>query len=147
MRSSHLITTVALVAACTAPASAVAFQDLRSPDARDAATAAQTPTGQDLRSPDAADAAAHRGVYELDRGPYVLNRDFGSPDATDVARGVTPAQVPAPVVEVRRVPSGGFDWGDAGIGAAGMLALFSIAAGSALMVMARRRRGGLRIAH
>ena len=31
-------------------------------------------------------------------------------------------------------PSESFDWGDAGIGAAGMLALFGIAAGSALML-------------
>ncbi|HZN88868.1 MAG TPA: hypothetical protein VFB44_07825 [Thermoleophilaceae bacterium] len=36
--------------------------------------------------------------------------------------------------------SPGFDWGDAGIGAAGMLALFSMAAGSALLVTGHRRR-------
>lgn len=53
--------------------------------------------------------------------------------------------VPVRVVEVRA--DGGFDWGDAGIGAAGMLALFSIAAGSALMLMGRRRRRGVRVAH
>jgi len=38
--------------------------------------------------------------------------------------------------------SGGFDWGDAGIGAAGILALLSIAGGLTLMVTTRRRRGG-----
>ena len=41
----------------------------------------------------------------------------------------------------------GFDWGDAGIGAAGMLALFSIAAGSALMLTGRKRRRGVKVAH
>jgi hypothetical protein len=43
------------------------------------------------------------------------------------------------VVEVQ-APSGGFDWGDAGIGAAGMLALFSIAGGALLPASSRRRR-------
>jgi hypothetical protein len=38
------------------------------------------------------------------------------------------------------VPSSSFDWGDAGIGAAGMLALLSIAAGSTLLVAGWRRR-------
>ena len=52
----------------------------------------------------------------------------------------------APVVQVS-APSGGFDWGDAGIGAAGMVALFSIAAGSALLLMGRRRRRDVRVAH
>ena len=50
-----------------------------------------------------------------------------------------------PVVEVS-TSSGGFDWGDAGIGAAGMVALFSIAAGSALLLMGRRRRRGVSVA-
>jgi len=46
------------------------------------------------------------------------------------------------VVEIREVPSSGFDWGDAGIGAAGILALLSIAGGLTLMVTTRRRRPG-----
>jgi hypothetical protein len=53
-------------------------------------------------------------------------------------------ELPA-VVEVSR-PSGGFDWGDAAIGAAGALALSSIAAGSALMVTGRRRRRSVGVA-
>jgi hypothetical protein len=111
-RTQLIITTAALVAACAAPSTAPAQgQDLRSPDTRDAAAAAQEQSYQDLRSPDARDA------------------------------GRTPVQVPTPVVEIREVPGSGFDWGDAGIGAAGMLALFSIAAGVALTVGARRRRG------
>ncbi len=51
----------------------------------------------------------------------------------------------SPVVSVS-APSGGFDWDDAGIGAAGMVALFSIAAGSALLIAGRRRRHGAKVA-
>ena len=112
MRRTHLITTAALVAACAMPATAAAQgQDLRSPDARDAAAASTQTAYQDLRSPDA--------------------RDVGRP----------PVQV-APVVEIRDAPGNGFDWGDAGIGAAGLLAMLSIAGGLALMVTTRRRRRG-----
>jgi hypothetical protein len=178
LRLSHILTTAALVAVCAAPASAVTSEQLHSSDRDDAATKAAADTGfrtsyqpvppsktghgQDLRSPDAVDAAQHRGLYASDRGAYVLNRDYGSPDradavrdvpsyvlnrdygspdAVDAARNLPPVQIP--VVEVRDVPSGGFDWGDAGIGAAGMLALFSIAAGTALMLTGRKRRHGI----
>jgi hypothetical protein len=48
--------TTALVAAALAPSASVAYQDLRSPDARDAALASQARSYQDLRSPDARDA-------------------------------------------------------------------------------------------
>jgi hypothetical protein len=170
LRRSHILTTAALLAVCATPASAATFedlkpdgaatapppssiaasaadgyQDLRSPDARDAAAAAEA--GQDLRSPDAVDAAAHRGIYAPDEGKYALNRDYGSPDAVDAARDLPPVQIPTPVVEVKGSPSGGFDWGDAGIGAAGMLALFSIAAGSSLLLTTRKRRQGIEVAH
>jgi hypothetical protein len=47
-----------------------------------------------------------------------------------------------PVSVVKVVGPSGFDWGDAGIGAAGILALLSIAGGLALMVTTRRRRHG-----
>ena len=132
MRRTQLITTAALVAACAVPATAAAQgHDLRSPDARDAAAAAEEQAYLDLRSPDTRDAARATLTRE-----YL---DLRSPDARDAGR--TPGDVPTPVVEIREVPGSGFDWGDAGIGAAGMLALFSIAAGLALMVGARRRRG------
>jgi hypothetical protein len=51
-----------------------------------------------------------------------------------------------PAIVKVEAPSGGFDWGDAGIGAAGMLALFSIAGGSALLLSGRRRRQGFNVA-
>jgi hypothetical protein len=201
LRLSHILTTAALVAVCAAPASAATFEQLHSNDQNDGASKAAADTGfrtsyqpvppsktgrgQDLRSPDAVDAAAHRGLYAGDRGAYVLNRDYGSPDTADAAsrnapsyvlnrdygspdtadaaarnapsyvlnrdygspdtvdaaRDLPPVQIP--VVEAHDVPSGGFDWGDAGIGAAGMLAVFSIAAGSALLLTGRKRRHGI----
>ena len=171
MRRTQLITTAALVAACAVPATAAAqgqdlrspdareaaaasqeqaYQDLRSPDTRDAARATLTRQYSDLRSPDARDAATtpeprqysdlrSPDARDAGRTPDQVAQDLRSPDARDAGR--TPLEVPTPVVEIREVPGSGFDWGDAGIGAAGMLALFSIAAGLALMVGGRRRRG------
>ena len=153
MRRTELITTAALVAACAVPAAAAAQgQDLRSPDTRDAAAAAQEQGYQDLRSPDARDAASQpepRRYSDL-RSPDARDaatastqtayQDLRSPDARDAGR--PPVEVPTPVVEIREVPGSGFDWGDAGIGAAGLLALLSIAGGVTLMVLGRRRRRG-----
>ena len=181
LRLSHILTTAALVAVCAAPASAATFEQLHGSDKSDGASKAAADTGwrssyqpvppsntgqgQDLRSPDAVDAAQHRGLYAshpdayvlnrdygspdaldaapqpANRGSYVLNRDYGSPDAVDAARDLPPVQIP--VIEARNTPSSGFDWGDAGIGAAGMLALFSIAGGAALLLTGRRRRHGI----
>jgi hypothetical protein len=95
-----------------APATTQVTQDLRSPDARDAKTEPVTQVAQDLRSPDA--------------------RDAGLPESP----------TPNTVVDIREAPASGFDWGDAGIGAAGLLAMLSIAGGLALMVSTRRRRRG-----
>jgi hypothetical protein len=118
-------------------------QDLRSPDARDAAVQAAKPTpqvAQDLRSPDARDAA----VQAAKPTPQVA-QDLRSPDARDAGRISAPVQ--PPVVEIREVPSNGFDWGDAGIGAAGILAMLSIATGFTLLLGSRRRRRGIQTAH
>lgn len=109
MRNTALITTVALAAALAVPAAAAA-QDLRSPDARDAALASRQADTQDLRSP----------------------------DARDAGREIKPAPVSQPVVEITEAP--GFNWGDAGIGAAAILALCSLAGGLALLEGGRRRR-------
>ena len=125
-------------------------RDFGSPDAADAAAtpapadSGKYALGRDFGSPDAADAAATRA--SADGGQYALDRPYGSPDAVDAARDLPPVTIPTPVVEVRGAPSGGFDWGDAGIGAAGMLGLFSIAAGAALLLVGRKRRHGVSVA-
>jgi hypothetical protein len=104
------------IAALAAPSAIAQEQDLRSPDARDAAAAAESQQGlptQDLRSPDARDAADGRGTFS------------------------------APEVTVVRLPEsspqgGGIDWGDAGIGAGGVLGLVLLAIGGTLAVVHRR---------
>jgi hypothetical protein len=155
LRLSHILTTAALVAVCAAPASAATFEQLHSTAQSDGASKAAADTGwrssyqpapqsrgayvlnRDYGSPDALDAAPQ----PAGRDEYVLNRNYGSPDAVDAARNLPPVQIP--VVEARDVPSSGFDWGDAGIGAAGMLALFSIAGGAALLLTGRKRGHGI----
>jgi hypothetical protein len=142
LRRSHILTTAALLAVCAAPASAATWEDLRGSKA--SATPAEAAPA-DVAPPPSSIARDAAREYEALRSPdesaYVLNRDYGSPDAVDAARDLPPVQIPAPVVQVRDVPSSGFDWGDAGIGAAGMLGLFSIAGGSALLLTGRKRRG------
>ena len=113
LRRNQLIGTAVLALACSLPAPAAMSQvDLRNPDSRQA-----TPPPS------------------FDEG----YRDLRNPDSRQAPGGV---EEPAPVIEVREVPSSGFSWADAGIGAAGMLGLFSLAAGSLLLVTNRRRRRG-----
>jgi hypothetical protein len=153
IRRNQILTTAALVVACALPAtSAMADQVPQPPDARDAAARhglyevdrAPHSLGRDYGSPDAADAAKNRRLDAGESGQYVLNRDHGSPDAADAARDLPPGLIPTPTVQVRE-PAGGFNWGDAGVGAASMLALLSLAAGSALLVSNRRRRQGIQV--
>jgi hypothetical protein len=87
-------------------AAAQAQQDLRSPDARDAAItgAARVPAaGQDLRSPDARDAATN-------------------PRSTTIRA--------EPITRIVKITSDQFEWGDAAIGAAGALTLMLVLAGA-----------------
>jgi hypothetical protein len=111
-RSTHAIA-LGLVLAALAPATAIASEDLRSPDARDpfVTPAAATP---DLRSPDARDAAAGRSAA-------------GSPSVLVVR------------VSQHRSAAGGMDWGDAVIGAGGAVAVLALTAGGALAVQRRRQ--------
>jgi len=116
-RSTHAIA-LGLVLAALAPATAIAGEDLRSPDARDpfVTPAAATP---DLRSPDARDAAAGRSAA-------------GSPSVLVVR------------VPQHRSAAGGMDWGDAVIGAGGAVAVLALTAGGALAVQRRRHVGSAR---
>jgi hypothetical protein len=114
------LTTIVVTAGITGAAAA---QSYVSPDARDSArhiAATARPTTRDLVSPDARDVAKNPvATYQPGR-----------------AATVQPQQ---PVLEV---PSNGFNWGDAGIGAAGMLALIALVAGT-LLIGSHRRRGPL----
>jgi hypothetical protein len=109
----------ALAAAVLVPAAAAqAIQDLRSPDARDAAT--QVQPAPDLSSPDAQDAVEGRGAW---KAPQVMVVKVSRPQVSS---------------------SSGFDWTDAGIGAGGALGLVLIAVGGTLVVAHGRRAGAKR---
>ena len=139
-RTTINLTAVALTVAAALPTVAIAGQDLRSPDTRDAAQSQVSPP-QDLRSPDARDAARSPGIVEATSGP----QDLRSPDTRDAARGVDVRDV-GPVQPVTAdSPDSGFQWGDAGIGAAGMLGLVAIVLGGSLLV-GRRRHDRLPVA-
>ena len=98
------------------PSAAAAPQDLRSPDTRDVALKVEALASQDLRSPDARDAAR---------------------EVTAAAPPAVHADVPStgPTASV----SDGFEWGDAGIGAAVILGLVTLA--SAMVLLTGRGRG------
>jgi uncharacterized iron-regulated membrane protein len=109
-------------------AAAQAQQDLRSPDARDAAItgAARVPAaGQDLRSPDARDAATRAAQVPA------AGQDLRSPDARDAATNPRSTTIRAePITRIVKITSDQFEWGDAAIGAAGALTLMLVLAGA-----------------
>jgi hypothetical protein len=77
--------------------------------------------------PDAADGYSGVGVTAVDlRTP---DSQLGRPADTPVT----------PQVRVIEAPGSGFDWGDAGIGAAGGLAVIAIAGGAVVLGTSRRR--------
>ena len=123
MNPHRLIRTAALgltVVALAAPAAGARPADFRSPDARDAALAAEAQQGrprQDLRTPDARDQAAGRGT-------------FSAPEVT-----VVKVTEPAPTV-------GGLDWADAVLGAGGMLGLVLIVLAGVFTVVHHRKSTG-----
>jgi hypothetical protein len=120
------------ITALGASSAAAVPADLRTPDAVDAgqpAVVQSTPT--DVRTPDAKDAA---------NPATTAGRDIRTPDAIDSAQGRGTFNAPeVTVVKVTEPPlATGFDWGDAGIGAGGLLGLVLIALGGMLTITHRR---------
>jgi hypothetical protein len=115
-------TAAVAIALCAAAPAVAQEQDLRSPDTI-AASEPQAPQTQDYRSPDAA-------------SPVQPTTDLRAPDN----RFGQPTGGPAPArVRIVEVPSTGFGWGDAGIGAAGMLAVVMLAVGIGMAGVHYRR--------
>ena len=106
-----------LVLAALAPATAVAGQDLRSPDARDPFTAATARV--DLRAPDSRDAAEGRSAANA---PSVMV--VRMPSSTHASAGT--------------------DWGDVGLGASGALIVLALSTGGVIAVQRRRHLGSTR---
>jgi len=102
------------------------------------AAAAPVASGSEPYAPDARDANAAALAQQSYEDPRT---DFRSPDTRDVAqgRGVESAP-PVEVVTVHGV-RGGFDWGDAGIGAGSVIALVLIGVGASVAVSHRRHHG------
>jgi hypothetical protein len=106
--------------------------DLRSPDTSDLARSAQSATpATDLRSPDSRD--AHRTAPAAVTAVVIDRR---SPDVVDLGSARVVGR--EPVVSISS-PQRGFDWGDAGIGAGGAIAVVLLGMGGALMATHRRR--------
>lgn len=122
-RLTRIATLALAIGALSAP-TAIAQQDLRSPDAIDAAQQAR----RNLRSPN--DAA----------GTAEAQQDQRSPDARDAADGRGAYNTPEVVFlkAPHPVHTGGLHWADAGIGAGALLGLILLALGGALLVVHRR---------
>jgi hypothetical protein len=122
-RSTTLAGLAATVAVTVAAAPALAdrpVQDLRSPDARDAAT------------------RGHAQQADLHRHLAAPLQDLRSPDARDAARGVVAGTVTVtPAVPVGAAPAG-FAWDDAAVGGGAVLGLVLLTAGGGVMLVRRR---------
>jgi hypothetical protein len=110
-------------------------QDLRSPDARDAAKATNAMAGVDLRSPDAKDG------YVFARSPSVGLRsaepiDLRTPDAVDAGRPISST----PHAAVADTNNGGADWGDIGIAIGAVVFLIGVFALAGRRSLRRRLR-------
>jgi hypothetical protein len=141
---------VAIVAVgLVAPTSALGYTgDVGSPDTTDDSTQAQQNSGYvDHRSPDAIDAGIQaqkaeqmqnqlRKLEAQREAPGYV--DHRSPDAQDNSFVRSPApKVSEPTISAS---SGGFDWGDAGIGAGAALGLLLIGLSVTFTVVHRRNR-------
>jgi hypothetical protein len=125
-----IIACVLLALAMTGAAAASAPpQDLRSPDARDAAAGRGTFTGRDVSSPQ---------IF-TDRQRAIVKRFKRSPTYQQALReGITAVNLPQPA-PVRA--DDGIDWRDAGIGAASLLGVIALGLAGATTILQRRRRG------
>jgi hypothetical protein len=117
--------TAAVALAIAMSATTVAQGNLGVPDQHVPATPAQT---QDLRNPD------RRAPEPAAPGQDLRNADRRAPVTVDV----TPVEAP-PVITSEPTHQG-FDWGDAGIGAAGGIAVL-VMLGTLALAAAHRRRG------
>jgi hypothetical protein len=124
------IACVLLALTMTGAAAASALrQDLRSPDARDAAGARGTFTSRDVSSPQ----------MFTDRQRAVVARFKRSPSYQQALREAIIAVKPPQPAPVRA--DDGIDWRNAGIGAASLLGVIALGLVGAMTILQRRRRG------
>jgi hypothetical protein len=107
--------------------------------------AAASASQQDLRSPDARDAAAGHGndvsspQMFTDRQRVVVTRFKRSPSYQQALREAITAVKPPQPAPVRA--DEGIDWRDAGVGAASLLGVIALGLVGAITILQRRRRG------
>jgi hypothetical protein len=128
LQFKRLTATAALLVTVVLPASAAGqSQDIRNPDRQAPVAAAAT---QDFRNADQRAPVAPPATQDI------RNADQRAP----VAGPTQVLEIPAPVSPRGEVRAEGFHWVDAGIGAAGVLAVMAMA-GGLVMVATHRRRG------
>jgi hypothetical protein len=105
-----------------------------------AEAAAANPTTQSSASTSLCSEVCSNRGYGLGNQPPLTHASTGVGPRSEVVSGdgYGPVSVPATVIRVV-APTGGFDWGDAGIGAGGALALAMIGFGGVLAATNRRR--------
>jgi hypothetical protein len=133
MISTHRTTTAAAVILSLAAAGAPTATATASTNP---ATTANQPPASVYSRPDKSMVSATTPATTANQAPATV---YSRPDKSMIPV-TTPGSAPQAVVRIQAPPSG-FDWGDAGIGAAGGLALAMIGLGGALVVSQRRPRG------
>jgi hypothetical protein len=138
-----IVTAVVALAAMLAAVANAGARDGRSPDAQDAAAIAGSAQATvDRRSPDTSDA----GLKAQQPPPYIAGvTDFPVPPLGIRSRRRADAALGDEAGQSVLVEGGssGFDWADAGIGAAGGFAIAFIVAGALVLPGGRRGVGVL----
>jgi hypothetical protein len=134
MRRFTKIIVTAGLAATALPATAVAGYDYHP---RPGDYTLSTTRGTDLRSPDANDSARHLSGADVAKTTQAV--DMRSPDARDTSAVTTFEPGVSSTSRAAEVVSGGFQWSDAGVGAAAALGLIALCGGTLLLVSSRRR--------
>jgi hypothetical protein len=123
-------TVVAALSACAVAApTAFAHTDVPAPDTSKAVVVSEP--AYNIAPPDTSKAVV--GAQQ----PSISSSDLRSPDAKAAAADPRSQWYATPTV-IKVGSGGGFDWGDAGIGAGGMLAVVALAGGGLLLVTRRR---------
>lgn len=132
----HRITTIALTLALAAAAAPVALGDPQ-PLAQGEAAIANAPTHSPASTEPCSEACSGGGYTS--NVPAVPTASTGPRSEVVSGGGYGPINTPATVVRVL-ARGGGFDWGDAGIGAGSAFALTIISVGVVLTATNRRKR-------
>jgi hypothetical protein len=151
MRRQHIVKSFTIVAALSACAVAapVAFAhtDVPPPDTSKAVVV--TEPANNIAPPDTSKAVVvsepanniappdTSKAVVVTQQPSTGSSDLRSPDAKSAAADPRSQSYATPTV-IKGGSDGGFDWGDAGIGAGGMLAVVALAGGGLLLVTRRR---------